>query len=182
MLAATGVGVCYGKRERLLAMPAWQGGGSMIKTVRFDGFTEADLPHKFEAGTPPIVEIVSFKPAIEYLMRIGHENMIEHERRLAKVAEDGIRSLGGLSLFGPALEHRCGIVSFAIDGIHADDIAKVLDSRGIAVRTGHHCAMPLHEKLGVSTSCRASFYLYNTVEEANRFVEAVVHAVRTLRK
>ncbi len=181
MLAATGVGVCYGKQEHLESMPAWQGGGSMIKTCDLEGFMPADLPHKFEAGTPPIVEIISLKPAIEYLTRIGKQRLLEHERLLVQAAEKGMQQVPGLRIFGPPVEIRSGIISFSIDGIHADEISKVLDSKGIAVRTGHHCAMPLHKRLGVSTTCRASFYLYNTLDEVARLIEAVEFAARTFR-
>lgn len=181
MLASSGVGVCYGKQALLEAMPAWQGGGSMIKAVTFEGFTLADLPHKFEAGTPPIAEIISLKPAIEYLEAIGHSRLIEHERLLASRATDGLRNISGVKVFSPAMEHKCGIVSFAVDGIHGEEVARVLDGRGVAIRVGHHCAMPLHSRLGVSVSCRASFYLYNTLEEADRLVASVAHAVKLLR-
>ena len=181
MLAATGVGVCYGKQSILESMPAWQGGGSMIKLVTFDGFSLADLPHKFEAGTPAIAEIISLKPAIEYLEAIGHERLMEHERLLAGQAMQGLLTIDGLRIFSPALESKSGVVSFAVDGIHGEEIARVLDGRGVAIRVGHHCAMPLHSRLGVSVTCRASFYLYNTPEEVNRLVESVEHAVKLLR-
>lgn len=180
MLASTGVGVCYGKQSILESMPAWQGGGNMIKSVTFDGFSLADLPHKFEAGTPAIAEIISFKPAIEYLEGIGHERLMEHERLLAGQAMDGLLNIDGLRIFSPALESKSGVVSFAVDGIHGEEIARVLDGRGVAIRVGHHCAMPLHSRLGVSVTCRASFYLYNTPDEVNRLVESVVHAVKLL--
>lgn len=182
MLASTGVGVCYGKKEILERMPEWQGGGSMIKSVTFDGFSLADLPHKFEAGTPAIAEIISLKPAIEYLESIGHERLMEHEQLLAGQAMQGLSKSDGLRIFSPALEKKSGVVSFAIDGIHGEEIARVLDGRGIAIRVGHHCAMPLHSRLGVSVTCRASFYLYNTPSEVSRFVESVEHAVKILRR
>jgi cysteine desulfurase / selenocysteine lyase len=181
MLASTGVGVCYGKRAILERMPEWQGGGSMIKSVTFDGFTLADLPHKFEAGTPAIAEIISMKPAIEYLEAIGHERLMEHERLLADQAMKGLLAINGVRVFSPALELKSGVVSFAVDGIHGEEIARVLDGRGVAIRVGHHCAMPLHTRLGVSVTCRASFYLYNTPAEVTRFVEAVAHAVKILK-
>lgn len=181
MLASTGVGVCYGKRAILESIPEWQGGGSMIKSVTFDGFTLADLPHKFEAGTPPIAEIISMKPAIEYLEAIGHERLMEHERLLAAQAMKGLLEIEGVRIFSPSLELKSGVVSFAVDGIHGEEIARVLDGRGVAIRVGHHCAMPLHTRLGVSVTCRASFYLYNTPAEVTRFVEAVAHAVRILK-
>ena len=181
MLAATGVGVCYGKRAILESMPEWQGGGSMIKSVTFDGFTLADLPHKFEAGTPPIAEIISMKPAIEYLEAIGHERLMEHERLLADQAMKGLLEIEGVRVFSPSLELKSGVVSFAVDGIHGEEIARVLDGRGVAIRVGHHCAMPLHTRLGVSVTCRASFYLYNTPAEVTRFIEAVAHAIKILK-
>ncbi len=182
MLAATGVGVCYGKQAILESMPAWQGGGSMIKSVTFDGFSLADLPHKFEAGTPAIAEIISMKPAIEYLESIGHERLMEHERLLVGHAMQGLLKIDGLRIYSPSLESKNGVVSFSVDGIHGEEIARVLDGRGVAIRVGHHCAMPLHSRLGVSVTCRASFYLYNTLDEANRLVESVSHAVKILRR
>ncbi len=182
MLASTGVGVCYGKRSILESMPAWQGGGSMIKSVTFDGFSLADLPHKFEAGTPAIAEIISMKPAIEYLESIGHERLMEHERMLAGQAMAGLNKIDGLRLFSPPLELKSGVVAFTVEGIHGEEITRVLDGRGSAIRVGHHCAMPLHSRLGVSVTCRASFYLYNTPDEVSRFVESVGHAVKVLRK
>ena len=182
MLASTGVGVCYGRQAILERMPAWQGGGSMIKTVTFDGFSLADLPHKFEAGTPAIAEIISLKPAIEYLESIGHDRLMEHERLLADQAMHGLIKVDGLRVFSPALELKSGVVSFAVDGVHGEEIARVLDGRGVAIRVGHHCAMPLHSRLGVSVTCRASFYLYNTPDEVSRFVESVEHAVKLLRR
>ena len=182
MLASTGVGVCYGKQTILESMPAWQGGGSMIKSVTFDGFSLADLPHKFEAGTPAIAEIISMKPAIEYLEAIGHDRLMEHERLLAGQAMEGLSKIDGIRIFSPPLESKSGLISFSVDGIHGEEIARVLDGRGIAIRVGHHCAMPLHSRLGVSVTCRASFYLYNTPEEVSRFVESVSHAVKLLRR
>ena len=182
MLASTGVGVCYGKQAILESMPEWQGGGSMIKSVTFDGFSLAGLPHKFEAGTPAIAEIISMKPAIEYLEALGHERLMEHERLLADQAMQGLLKIDGLRVFSPALELKSGVVSFAVDGIHGEEIARVLDGRGVAIRVGHHCAMPLHSRLGVSVTCRASFYLYNTPSEVSRLVESVEHAVKILRR
>ncbi len=180
MLASTGVGVCYGKKSILESMPAWLGGGSMIKSVTFDGFSLADLPHKFEAGTPAIAEIISLKPAIAYLEAIGHERLMEHERLLAGQAMQGLLAIDGLRIFSPALELKSGVVSFSVDGIHGEEIARVLDGRGVAIRVGHHCAMPLHSRLGVSVTCRASFYLYNTPDEVDLLVESVAHAVKLL--
>jgi cysteine desulfurase/selenocysteine lyase len=182
MLASTGVGVCYGKQEILESMPAWQGGGSMIKAVTLDGFSVANLPHKFEAGTPPIAEIVSLAPAIDYLDSIGHENLIQHERMLVGRAAEGLKEIEGMKIYSPSLDQKCGVLSFSVEGIHGEEIARLLDSRGIAIRVGHHCAMPLHSRLGVSVTCRASFYLYNTLGEVTRFTESVSHAVHFLRR
>ncbi len=171
MLAATGVGVLYGKKECLELMPSWQGGGNMIRSVGFDGFTEAGLPHKFEAGTPPIAEIISMKPAIDYLSQFGAERLLEHERALSQIAINGLRKIDRIRVYASESENRAGIVTFTCEGIHGEEIAKLLDARGIAIRVGHHCAMPLHQKLGINSSCRASFYLYNTPEEAEKLVE-----------
>jgi cysteine desulfurase/selenocysteine lyase len=182
MLAATGVGVLYGKKECLESMPAWQGGGNMIQSVTFEGFTEAGLPHKFEAGTPPIAEIISLKPAIEYLSQFGTERLLEHERNLSQIAIDGLHRIDGVKVYASSESDRAGIVTFTCDGVHGEEIAKLLDARGIAIRVGHHCAMPLHARLGINSSCRASFYLYNTKEEAERFVEGVEHAMRILKR
>jgi cysteine desulfurase/selenocysteine lyase len=178
MLASTGIGVCYGKRSLLEQMPSWQGGGNMIKSVTFDGFSEAGLPHKFEAGTPAIVEIISMKSAIEYLSRIGAERILEHENLLADRAIEGLSSIPGMHIFSPPHAKKCGIVSFAIDGIHGEQIARLLDARGIAIRVGHHCAMPLHTKLGVPVTCRASFYVYNSIDEVDRLIASVKDAVQ----
>lgn len=182
MLASTGVGVLYGKRDCLESMPAWQGGGNMIQSVTFDGFTEAGLPHKFEAGTPPIAEIVSLAPATEYLRQFGAKRLLEHERDLSQTAIDGLRTLNGVTVYAGDVSKRAGIVTFTCHGVHGEEVAKLLDARGIAIRVGHHCAMPLHTKLGINSSCRASFYLYNTRDEANRFVEGVEHALKVLRR
>ena len=140
---------------------------------------EAGLPHKFEAGTPAIVEIVSMGKAIEYLRKIGSDRILEHENLLADQAIRELSSIPKLKIYSPRQSKKCGIVSFAVDGIHGDEIARRLDARGIAIRVGHHCAMPLHSKLGVSVTCRASFYLYNSLEEVDRFVTAVVDAVKS---
>ena len=182
MLASSGVGVCYGKKSLLESMPSWPGGGSMIKAVTFEGFTLAGLPHKFEAGTPPIAEIISFQPAIEYLEKIGRRRLMEHERLLVAHAQQGLAEIEGVRIFSPPLERKSGVLSFSVEGVHGEDIARVLDGHGVAIRVGHHCAMPLHSRLGVSVTCRASFYLYNTLEEVKQFVESVGHAVKLLRR
>lgn len=178
MLGPAGIGVLYGKEALLEAMPPFLGGGSMIRTVTTDGFEPAMLPAKFEAGTPPIVDAIALGAAIAYLQRIGLDRIHRHEERLCRAAHEALATIEGVHLLGPAPEHKGGIATFTMRGAHADEIAKVLDAQGIAVRAGHHCAMPLHERLGLPASCRASFYFYNTVGEVERFAESL----RTARR
>lgn len=181
MLGPTGIGVLYGKFERLDAMPPFLGGGSMIDRVTWDGFTPGEVPARFEAGTPPIVETAGLHAAIDYLGVVGIEAIQQHERRLVARAMDRMeQAVEGIRLLGPRHE-RAGIISFAVDRVHPQDLAIKLDLQGIAVRAGHHCTMPLHEKLGLSASCRASFYLYNTFDEVDHFVDALKAAVEKLR-
>ena len=148
MLGPTGIGVLYGRRSLLEAMPPYSGGGAMIRRVRKEGFEPADLPEKFEAGTPPFVEAVGLAAAIEYLQRVGLPAIAEYERKLAAQAIEALSAIEGVHIFGPPVDDRAGIVSFQIDGVHAHDVAQILDRYGIAVRAGHHCAMPLHLRLG----------------------------------
>lgn len=179
MLGPTGIGVLYGKREVLEDMPPFLGGGNMIHNVSREGFVPAGLPHRFEAGTAPIVEAIAMRPAVEMLVRLGADAIVEHERGLATRAAAGLANLPGMRLLGPTNpEHKTGIVSFVVDGIHSDQIGQWLNAAGIAIRVGHHCAMPLHARLGIGVSCRASFYIYNTEAEADAFVEAVAKAIR----
>ena len=180
MLGPSGVGVLYGREDLLDAMPPFLGGGSMIKQVTTEGFTPADLPYRFEAGTPVIVPAIGLGKAIGYLQKIGMQSVRAHELALTRLAHDQLADIPGLRIFGPPPEQKGGMVSFAIEGIHADDISKVLDVQGIAVRAGHHCAMPLHERLGVSATTRASFYLYNTPEEVSRLAAGLRESVRIL--
>jgi cysteine desulfurase/selenocysteine lyase len=176
MLGPTGIGVLYGKQEILESMPPFLGGGNMIKSVTKAGFVPADLPHRFEAGTGPIVEAIAMKPALEYLMRVGSEAILQHERRLAKRAIEGLLSIRGLRVLGPSIESKTGIVSFAVPGIHSDQIGQYLNASAVAIRVGHHCAMPLHERFGIGVSARASFYFYNTEAEVDAFVTATIRA------
>ena len=182
MLAPTGVGVLYGRRELLEAMPPYLGGGSMIRRVKLEGFEPADLPAKFEAGTPPIVPAIGLGAAIDYLTRVGLPAIAAHERRLAQRAHEVLEEVGQVTILGPEPEKKSGIVSFTVEGVHAHDVAQLLDREGVAVRAGHHCAMPLHKRLGVNASSRASFYFYNTLAEVDRFGEALVAAKQVFRR
>ncbi len=180
MLGPSGVGVLYGKESLLEAMPPFLGGGSMIGDVFLDRFTPAELPAKFEAGTPPIVPAIAMSAAINYLQDIGLEAIHRHEQCLTQLAYDALSAIEGLRILGPAPEHRAGLVSFVFERIHAHEFAQVLNDRfGVAVRAGHHCTQPLHALLGVAASTRASFYLYNNAEEVDRLVEGIA-AVRTM--
>ncbi len=182
MLGPTGVGVLHGRRELLEAMPPFLGGGSMIRRVKFEGFEPADLPSKFEAGTPPIVPAIGLGAAIDYLQQIGLAAIAQHERILTARALEVLEEIGQVRVFGPPLARRAGIVSFTIEGVHAHDVAQLLDRAGVAVRAGHHCTMPLHKKLGVAATSRASFYFYNTLAELDVFGEALAGAKRVFRR
>ena len=162
-------------------MPPFLGGGSMIKQVTTQGFTWGDLPARFEAGTPPIVEAIGVAAAIEYLRPIGLNRIAAHEAHLAAVAQSELDKIDGLHVLGPAPQLKCGIVSFVVEGVSAQDISVLLDLQGVAVRAGHHCTMPLHDHLGISASCRASFYLYNTEDEARQFAESLATILPKLR-
>lgn len=183
MLGPSGVGILYGREELLDAMPPFLGGGSMIRTVTLDGFTPASLPAKFEAGTPPIVPAIGLGAAIEYLQRISLSEIFTHEQHLAHQAHELLEKIEGLRILGPAPEKKSGTVSFTLEGIHSKDIAVLLDQiSGIAVREGHHCAMPLHERFGIPASCRASFYLYNTQDEVEQLAAGIRKAQQMLLK
>jgi len=174
MLGPSGVGVLYGKRELLEAMPPMFGGGGMIRHVELDRFTPGDLPQKFEAGTPPIVQAIALGAAVDYLNAIGMDAIQAHDRLLARRAHEVLAAIPGIRIIGPAPEHKGGLVSFVLDRIHAHDAAELLDRKGIAVRAGHHCTMPLHKRFGVTATARASFYLYNTLDEIDKLGEALV--------
>ncbi|NOY42468.1 MAG: cysteine desulfurase [Planctomycetes bacterium] len=180
MLGPSGVGILYGKESLLDAMPPFLGGGSMINEVRLDSFTPAALPAKFEAGTPPIVPAIAMSAAIDYLNAIGLDAIHRHEQYLTQLAYDALSNIDGLTILGPAPEHRTGLVSFSFEKIHAHEFAQVLnDQFGVAVRAGHHCTQPLHALLGISASTRASFYLYNQPADVDRLLEGIA-AVQTM--
>ena len=181
MLGPSGIGVLYGKQETLEAMPPFMGGGSMISAVTVDGYTAGELPAKFEAGTPPIAQAIGLGAAVEYLNQFDMKAIFQHEQDLATVAMSGLQEIDGLKVLGPAADCRAGIVSFVIDGVSPQDIAILLDQQGVAVRAGHHCAMPLHDYLGISGSCRASFYLYNQRDEVATLVDSLKRVVGKLR-
>lgn len=182
MLGPSGVGILYGRRALLEAMPPFLGGGSMIRRVTLEGFEPADLPARFEAGTPPIVPAIGLGAAIDYLSAVGLDAVQQHEHRLLCHAHEVLAAIGGVRLLGPAPEKKGGLVSFTVQGVHAHDVAQLLDRQGVAVRAGHHCAMPLHKRLGIAASARASFYFYNTLEEVDRLGEALVEAKRVFRR
>ena len=154
----------------------------MIRRVRLEGFEAADLPAKFEAGTPPIAPAIGLGAAVDYLERIGLAAIHQHERGLTTRAHEVLADVPGVRFLGPAPDRKAGIVSFTLEGIHAHDIAQILDRQGIAVRAGHHCTMPLHKRLHVAASTRASFYLYNTPAEVDRLGEALHEARRVFRR
>jgi cysteine desulfurase/selenocysteine lyase len=173
MLGPTGIGVLYGRQELLEAMPPFLGGGDMIKRVRLRTFSPNELPYKFEAGTPAIAQAVGFGAAVDYLSSLGMEVVAQHETEIVAYALERLEEIPGLRLLGPPAEYRGGVVSFILDGLHPHDIAQVINEDGIAVRAGHHCAMPLHEKYGIPASTRASFYVYNNLEEVDRLVDSL---------
>jgi len=176
MLGPTGVGVLYAKASILEQMPAFQGGGGMIHRVTQDGFEAAEVPARFEAGTPPISQVLGLSAAIEYLQEIGLEAIHRHEQKLAEAAWQQLGAIEKLQLLGPGGAESAGVVGFMVEGIHPHDLAQALDSQGVAIRAGHHCAMPLHDRLGLAASCRASFYLYNTLAEVEILATAVERA------
>ncbi|MCH1866756.1 SufS family cysteine desulfurase [Nocardioides sp. CFH 31398] len=175
----TGIGVLWGSRALLEALPPFLGGGEMIETVRMEGSTYAGLPHKFEAGTPPIVEAVGLGAALRYLSDLGMDAVAAHERAITAYALEGLSTVPGVRVMGPGVgEERGGAISFELAGVHPHDVAQVLDSRGVAVRAGHHCARPAHARFGVQSTTRMSSYLYTTPAEIDAFVEAL-EAART---
>lgn len=172
MYGPTGVGVLYGKKALLEKLPPYQGGGEMIGHVSWENTTFAELPFKFEAGTPDYVDIAAFDTAIDYVESIGVDLIAAHEHKLLEAATEGLMKIPGMRIFGTAAE-KSGVISFLIDGIHHYDMGMLLDKLGIAVRTGHHCAQPLMTTLGIEGTVRASFGIYNTPAEVEAFIAAV---------
>ena len=179
MYGPTGVGVLYGKKALLNAMSPYQGGGEMIGTVSFEKTTFADLPYKFEAGTPDFVGIAAFGDAIDYINRLGIDNIAAHEHELLTYATEKMMQIPGMRIFGNA-DNKSGVISFLVGHIHHYDLGMLLDKQGVAVRTGHHCAEPLMNVLGVEGTVRASFGVYNTKEEIDAFMVALEKAVAIL--
>ena len=176
LFGPTGVGVLWGRAELLDAMPPYQGGGEMIRTVTFERSTWNHIPHKFEAGTPPIAEVIGLGAAIDYVEQVGREAISQHEHGLLARAIQGLSAVPGVRIVGAA-KHKAAVVSFVLDGIHPHDVGTILDREGIAIRAGHHCAQPLMQRLGLVATARASFALYNTVEEADALVAGVAKVI-----
>jgi len=173
MVGPTGIGVLYGKRELLEAMPPFLGGGDMIREVHLRSFKPNALPYKFEAGTPAIAEAVGFGAAVDYLTGIGMEAIAAHEHAITEYALERLEEIPGVKVFGPEASHKGGVAAFTLDCAHPHDVAQILDQDGVAVRAGHHCAQPLHEKFNIPATTRASFYLYSTKDEVDKLVDGI---------
>jgi len=178
MVGPTGIGVLYGREDLLESMPPYQGGGDMIKKVFLRSFIPNEIPYKFEAGTPAIAEAIGFGAAVDYLSSIGMETIADHEQKIVKYAMDLLTQVPGLHIMGEKEGKRGGVTSFTLEGIHPHDIAQILDQDGIAVRAGHHCAMPLHDRYRIPASTRASYYLYNSVAEVDKLIAGLTKIVK----
>ncbi|MEM9389708.1 MAG: cysteine desulfurase [Bacteroidota bacterium] len=176
----TGTGALYGKRELLESMPPYQGGGEMIKDVSFEKTTYNDIPYKFEAGTPNIADVIAFKEALDFVTETGKQEMAVYENSLLEYATKGISKIDGIRIYGTAA-NKVSVLSFLIDRIHPFDIGQMLDARGIAVRTGHHCTQPLMDHYGVEGTVRASFAVYNTKEEIDNMLESLHRIVKFMK-
>jgi len=173
MCGPTGIGVLYGKADLLEKMPPFLGGGDMIKVVHLRSYRPNTLPHKFEAGTPAIAEAAGLGAAVDYLTSVGMENIAAHEHEITEYALERLEEIPGLKVLGPDAGHKGGVAAFTLEGVHPHDVAQILDRDGIAIRAGHHCAQPLHEKFGIPATSRASFYLYSTKEEVDSLVNGI---------
>lgn len=173
MCGPTGIGILWGRGKLLNEMPPFLGGGDMIRRVEMTHFEPNDIPYKFEAGTPSICEAIGLGAAVEYLASVGMESIWKHEQRIISYALERLGDIDGITVYGPEAHKRGGVASFTLEGVHPHDIAQILDRDGVAVRAGHHCAMPLHAKLNVVATARASFYLYNTQDEVDVLVRGI---------
>lgn len=173
MCGPSGIGVLYGQKDLLESMPPFLGGGDMIKRVELRSFVPNEIPYKFEAGTPAIAEAIGLGSAVKYLDSIGMEKILNHEHEIVSYALERLEEVPGVSVFGPEADRKGAVLSFSMKGIHPHDISQILDAEGIAIRAGHHCAMPLHEKFNLPATARASFYLYNTREEVDLLVKSL---------
>jgi cysteine desulfurase / selenocysteine lyase len=182
MLGPTGIGVLYGKRDLLEAMPPFMGGGDMIRTVGLRQSTWNDLPWKFEAGTPAVAEAIGLGVAVDYLNAIGMENVLQHEQQITRYAIEQLQAVPGLTIYGPDVSKRGGVISFTLGDIHPHDLASILDQQaGVAVRAGHHCAQPLMERLDLTATARASFYVYTIEEEIDTLVQGLRQAIQIFK-
>lgn len=173
MCGPTGIGVLYGRKSLLDSMPPFLGGGDMIKRVYLRSYVPNELPHKFEAGTAAIAEAIGLGAAVDYLTEVGLGSIAQHEQELLVYALERFAEIPGVTVFGPPAVQKGGVISFTLSGVHAHDVSQILDMEGVAIRAGHHCAMPLHDKFNVPATARASFYLYNTIAEVDRLVMAI---------
>lgn len=179
MCGPTGIGVLYGREALLQSMPPFLGGGDMIKRVRLREFTPNELPHKFEAGTPPIAEVIGLGAAVDFLEQVGMDAVRRHEQQLAGYALERLEEVPDLHHYGPHGEDKGGVIAFTFGDVHPHDVAQILDRDGIAVRAGHHCAMPLHERFGLPATTRASLYLYNDESDIDKLVDGL-YKVRSI--
>jgi cysteine desulfurase/selenocysteine lyase len=173
MLGPTGIGVLYARKRLLETMPPFMGGGDMIRRVEKSGFVANEVPYKFEAGTPAIAEAIGFGAAVDYLEALGMDKVQAHEQELVTYAMERLEEVPGLTLYGPPADMRGGVTSFTLQDAHPHDVAQILDEYGVAVRAGHHCAMPIHERFGLPATTRASYYIYNTAEEVDKLIGAL---------
>lgn len=181
MIGPTGIGALYGREELLEDMPPYQGGGDMIKKVFLRSFTPNEIPYKFEAGTPAIAEAIGFGAAVDYLEKIGMDAIAEHEHRLVAYAMQKLTTIPGLQILGEQKGNRGGVTSFTLEGIHPHDVAQILDQYGVAVRAGHHCAMPLHDRFHLPATTRASYYLYNTSGDIDQLIVGLNAVVKMFK-
>jgi cysteine desulfurase / selenocysteine lyase len=181
MFGRTGVGVLYGKRALLEAMPPYQGGGEMISNVTFERTTYAAPPHRFEAGTPNIAGVIGLGAAVDFLLRTGLSAVREHEHELLEYATHALSALPRLRLIGTAAQ-KASVLSFVIEGVHPHDVGTILDQMGVAIRTGHHCAQPVMARFGVPATCRASLALYNTTADIDALLAGLRHVLEVFRE